>query len=166
MEFSEGKAKFIETWGKLGSNWGVTRSMAEIHALLLISPEPLSTEDVMTSLQVSRGTANMNIRALMDWGLVIKELKAGDRREYFVAEKEVWVIFRNVVLQRKKKELEPMIDVLDELSRIEKSDSHSEELVKMVIDIKQFSKKADRTLSAVAESKASQFFTNLLSSKK
>ena len=163
MDFNEGKAKFIETWGKLGSNWGVTRSMAEIHALLLISPEPLSTEDIMTSLQVSRGTANMNIRALMDWGLVIKELKTGDRREYFNAEKEVWIIFRNVVLQRKKKELEPMINVLDELSKIEKSDAQSEELVKMVEQIKKFSEKADRTLSTVAESKASRFFANLLS---
>ena len=88
MEFSEGKQKFIQTWGTLGSSWGISRTMAQVHALLLISPEALTTEEVMEDLKVSRGNANMNLRDLMDWGLISKVLVAGERKEYFVAEKD------------------------------------------------------------------------------
>lgn len=162
MDYQEASASFIETWGKLGSNWGVSRSMAQIHALLLISPEPLSTEDIMDALKVSRGSTSMNLRALMDWNLVHKELKTGDRREYFVAEKDIWVVFKNVVLQRKKKELEPMIEVLRELSDTRDEDYRMEEFLKVVNDIKGLSEKADKTLSTVTNSRASIFFDALL----
>lgn len=158
MDYQEASASFIETWGKLGSNWGVSRTMAQVHALLLISPEPLSTEDIMSSLKISRGSTSMNLRALMDWNLVHKELKAGDRKEYFVAEKDIWIVFKNVVEQRKKKELEPIIAELQALSLVEDDDSRVDEFKKIVEDIKHFSERADRTLSSVTESKASQFF--------
>ena len=162
MNYQEGSASFIETWGKLGSNWGVSRTMAQIHALLLISPEPLSTEDIMESLKVSRGSTSMNLRALIDWNLIHKELKQGDRREYFVAEKDIWIVFKNVVLQRKKKELEPMIAVLQELSKTEDDDYRTAEFKRIVEEIRLFSEKADKALSAVTESKASQFFRTFL----
>ena len=70
MTLDEGKESFIQSWGTLGSSWGITRTMAQIHALLLVSPEALSAEDIMAQLQISRGNANMNIRALIDWNLV------------------------------------------------------------------------------------------------
>ncbi|MCB0624548.1 MAG: transcriptional regulator, partial [Saprospiraceae bacterium] len=81
MDLREGKEKFIQSWGALGSSWGVNRTMAQIHALLLISPEALSADEIMEDLMVSRGNANMNLRALIDWGLVYKELKPGERKE-------------------------------------------------------------------------------------
>ena len=158
MDYQEASASFIETWGKLGSNWGVSRTMAQVHALLLISPEPLSTEDIMSSLKISRGSTSMNLRALIDWNLVHKELKTGDRKEYFVAEKDIWIVFKNVVEQRKKKELEPIIAELQALSKVEDDDSRVDEFKKIVEDIKHFSERADKTLSSVTESKASQFF--------
>lgn len=68
MELVEAKKKFIETWGKLGSEWGINRTMAQVHALLLISPEALTTEDIMETLDISRGNANMNLRELIGWG--------------------------------------------------------------------------------------------------
>ncbi|RZJ54238.1 MAG: ArsR family transcriptional regulator, partial [Flavobacterium sp.] len=68
MDFKEAKNKFIQTWGALGSQWGINKTMAQIHALLMVAPEPLSMEDIMEELQISRGNASMNLRALMDWG--------------------------------------------------------------------------------------------------
>lgn len=158
MDYSEARNEFIETWGKLGSTWGVSRSMAQIHALLLISPELMSTEDIMNELKVSRGSANMNLRALLDWNLIHKELKTGDRKEYFRAEKDIWTVFTNVIIQRKKRELEPMIQVLQKLGSIEGDGKQVDEFVHVVDEIRLFSERADKTLSSVTESKASQFF--------
>jgi len=162
MKYSEARNEFIETWGKLGSTWGVSRSMAQIHALLLISPEPLSTDKIMDELKVSRGSANMNLRALIDWNLVHKELKAGDRKEYFVAEKDIWTVFANVVIQRKKRELEPMIKVLKDLGDVQDEDPNADEFLRVVDEIRLFSERADKTLSSVTQSKASQFFRSFL----
>ena len=89
MELEEAKHKFIQSWGSLGSNWGVNKTMAQIHALFLISEAPLSTEDVMKSLQISRKNTKRNIRALLDWCLLYKEFKAGERREFLTGEKEI-----------------------------------------------------------------------------
>ena len=82
MDWREGKERFLQAWGALGSEWGINRTMAQIHALLMIAPQALSADSVMEELTISRGNANMNLRALMDWGLVYKELRAGDRKEY------------------------------------------------------------------------------------
>ena len=72
MQLTEAKEKFVQSWGSLGSQWGINRTMAQIHALLLVSHEALSTEDIMETLQISRGNANMNIRELINWQLVQK----------------------------------------------------------------------------------------------
>ncbi|MEO1437965.1 MAG: MarR family transcriptional regulator, partial [Bacteroidota bacterium] len=119
MELQEAKDKFIQAWGTLGSSWGINRTMAQVHALLLISDDPLSAENIMGELKISRGNANMNVRALIDWGLVFKELKPGERKEYFVAEKNMWDIVRQIIVQRKKKELEPIVKILNEVSNVE-----------------------------------------------
>jgi DNA-binding transcriptional regulator GbsR (MarR family) len=149
MELKEAKDKFIQSWGAMGSDWGINRTMAQVHALLMISPRTLCAEEVMEELQISRGNTNMNIRALMDWGLVFKELKVGDRKEYFYAEKDMWKVVRQIILHRKKKELEPMLKILDEVSRCEGKCPESDELVKMISTIKLFSSKADTTLEAI-----------------
>jgi hypothetical protein len=100
MQYEEGKRQFIQTWGKLGGEWGINRTMAQVHALLLISPRPLSTEQVMEELSISRGNANMNLRDLLDWNLVHKELVPGDRKEYFVAEKDIWEVAKRIARER------------------------------------------------------------------
>ncbi len=157
MTFQEGKERFIQAWGALGTNWGINRTMAQIHALLLISPHSLSADDIMEELQISRGNANMNLRALMDWNLVYKELKPGERKEFFVAEKDMWEVVRNIILQRKKKELEPMLRVLDELSDVEISNTDSEEFSKVIKDVKLFASKADSTLDSLTKSDSNWF---------
>jgi len=118
MKYKEAKDKFISTWGVLGSSWGINKAMAQIHALLWISPEPLSMEDIMEELQISRGNTSMNLRQLIDWGIVYKETKAGDRKEYFASEKEVQELARQVAKERSKREIKPVIKVLKEVSSI------------------------------------------------
>ena len=158
MEWQEGKDKFLQAWGTLGTSWGINRTMAQIHALMLISPRALSADEVMEELQISRGNANMNIRALMDWGLVYKELRAGDRREYFVAEKDMWKVVRQIILNRKKRELEPILKILDEISGINESESdEAKALTKAVNDIKLFSSKADATLDMLVKADSNWF---------
>ena len=85
MKLDEAKYRFIQEWGVLGSNWGINRAMAQIQAILLLSPESLTTDEIMEGLKMSRGNVNMNVRALMDWGLVFKEFKPGARDTHFTS---------------------------------------------------------------------------------
>ena len=116
MEFKEAKNKFVQTWGALGSQWGINKTMAQIHALLMVSAEPLSMEGIMDELQISRGNASMNLRALMDWGIVYKEFKQGERREFFIAEKDLDELAIKIAQERSKREIKPALKVLKEVS--------------------------------------------------
>lgn len=157
MTLEEGKEKFIQSWGALGSSWGVNRTMAQIHALLLVSPEALCAEDIMEALKISRGNVNMNLRALIDWGLVFKELKTGERREFFVAEKDMWEVVKNIIIQRKKKELEPMLKVLDDIAKVDEDSAEAKEFTEVIRDIKLFSSKADSTLDTLIKADSNWF---------
>ncbi|MEL6970530.1 MAG: MarR family transcriptional regulator [Bacteroidota bacterium] len=157
MNLEEGKQKFLQSWGALGSSWGINRTMAQIHALLLISAEALSADQIMEELQISRGNANMNIRALIDWGLVFKELKPGERKEFFVAEKDMWEVVKCIIVQRKKRELEPMLKVLDELSSVQEESEDGEVFADVIRDIKLFSSKADSTLDTLTKADSNWF---------
>ncbi|MCA0234964.1 MAG: transcriptional regulator [Bacteroidetes bacterium] len=163
MNFQEGKQKFIESWGKMASDWGINRTMAQVHALLLIAAEPLTADEVMSELDISRGNANMNIRALMDWGLVHKQLRTGERKEYFYAEKDMWVVVRQIILNRKKRELEPMLKVLEEISSVENNCPESESFCTVVRDIRKFSNKANQTLDALVKADATWLSNPLFS---
>lgn len=157
MNLEEAKERFIQSWGALGTSWGINRTMAQIHALLLISPGPLCADDIMEGLKISRGNANMNIRALIDWGLVYKALRTGERKEFFIAEKDMWEVVKSIIIQRKKRELEPMLRVLDELSSVEGNDASSEEFARVIKDIKLFSNKADSTLDSLVKADSNWF---------
>lgn len=106
---------FIAAWGKMGSAWGISRTMAEVHALLYVSGDALCTDDVMQRLEISRGNASMSLRALEDWGLIHRVHKRGDRKDYFEAEADVWTIFRTIMRERKKRELDPIVASLYEI---------------------------------------------------
>lgn len=152
MELEKGKERFIQSWGAFGSSWGINRTMAQVHALLLVSQESLTAEEIMEQLQISRGNANMNVRTLIDWGLVYKDLKPGERKEYFIAEKDMSLVVKKIITERKKKELEPMIKILDEISSVEGVCEESEEFCKVVGDIKLFASKADSMLDKLIKS--------------
>lgn len=109
----DAKEDFVAHWGALGSTWGVSRTMAQIHALLLVAGEPMSTDEVMERLRVSRGNANTNLRELVSWGLIRSVVVRGQRKEYFEAEKDVWRIFCIIARERKKREIDPALAVLE-----------------------------------------------------
>lgn len=108
----EPRTEFISQWGALGSQWGINRTMAQIHALLMTSTSPMSTDEVMGELKISRGNAHTNIKELVAWGLVRSIVRIGERKEYFEAEKDVWKIFTMVAKERKRRELDPALEVL------------------------------------------------------
>lgn len=108
----ESQALFIRRWGEMSSYWGINRTMAEIHALMYVSTEPVCTDDVMALLQVSRGNASMNLRSLVDWGLIQRIHIRGDRKEYFTALTDVWQMFETIIRQRKRREVEPIVETI------------------------------------------------------
>ncbi len=119
MNVEQAKEEFVKLWGNIGTSWGISRSMAQVHALLLVSADSQCTEDVMEKLQISRGNANMNLRELMAWNLIYKDLKTGDRREFFRAEKDVWEMAKRIVRERKRREIEPLRQQLQQLKAAE-----------------------------------------------
>lgn len=104
---------FIRRWGEMGASWGISRTMAEIHALLYLSGEPLCTDDVMAQLEVSRGNASMNLRQLVNWGLISRVHRRGDRKEYFEAERDVWAMFETITRERRRREVEPIVETIE-----------------------------------------------------
>ena len=146
MEYKEAKQEFIQAWGALGSKWGINRTMAQINALLLIAPVPLSTEQIMDELGISRGNTNMNVRTLMDWGIVHKVLITGERKEFFRSEKDMWELASRIAEQRKKKEIEPLVKIMDRLKDAKGTGPEVEEFNRMTKEIADFSKKMDGIL--------------------
>ncbi|MBK0378835.1 GbsR/MarR family transcriptional regulator [Mucilaginibacter segetis] len=163
MELAEAKLKFIEAWGKLGSEWGINRTMAQVHALLLITPDALTTEEIMEALSISRGNANMTLRDLIGWGLVEKQHRAGERKEYFFAEKDTWMIARQVAQERKKRELDPVVKILNELSEVKGDDKDPEykTFKKSVTEINKLAKNVNRTLETMLKTEENWFWGSI-----
>ncbi len=162
MNYTDGKEKFIDSWGELGLNWGITKTMGQIHALLLMSPKALNADEIMAQLEISRGNANNNIRNLVAWGLINKVDVKGDRKDYFNAVKDFWEIFRCIVDQRKKKELDPLVNLLDEISQVQGLCNESKEFCKVVQELRLFSNKADGALNNLLDSKTNWLFGTYL----
>ncbi len=101
--------RFVTFWGDMASRWGINRTMAQIHALLYMSEEPLDTDEIMERLSISRGNANMNLRSLMDWKIVYKVQKEGSRKDFYRAEKDVWHITAQIIKRREREEIEPVM---------------------------------------------------------
>lgn len=107
------RALFIRRWGEMAASWGISRTMAEIHALLFLAQEPLCMDEVMDQIAVSRGSASMNLRELVNWGLIIRLHHRGDRKEYFEAEKDVWQMFEIIVRERRRREVQPIVETTE-----------------------------------------------------
>lgn len=118
---------FVSLWGRMASAWGISRTMAEVHALLYITGDELCADDVMERLLISRGNASMSLRALLDWGVIFRAHKRGDRKDYFVAEQDVWTMFRAIVRGRLKREVEPLVASLFELRDLARRDDGHDE---------------------------------------
>ena len=164
MKLTEAKQQFISSWGAFGTHWGINRTMAQIHALLLISPDPLTQDDIMEELNISRGNTNMNIRELINWGLVERVILPGERKEFFTAEKDIWKVVKQIVKERKKRELEPMMQLLDKLENVEgdKKDKKVKTFVDTVSGIKRLGLQADKTLDVMIKAEESWFVSSLI----
>ena len=113
-KFEEAKAEFIQQWGTLGNSWGMNKTFAQVHGLLMIADKPMSTDDVMDYLNISRGNAHSNLKELQAWGLVKVAHVPGDRKDYFVGLKDTWEMFYFIVKERQRREIDPMKRILEE----------------------------------------------------
>lgn len=149
--------EFITQWGTIGSAWGINRTMAQIHAMLITAAQAMTTDQIMEELKISRGNANMNLRELVGWGLVRSVIRKGERKEYFEAEKNVWKMFCTIVRERKRREIRPAITVLKDC--IERAqDLKSPEAVAFTAQTRElceFMETADGVLSKIVRSEQS-----------
>lgn len=154
MDFKETRNKFIQTWGALGSQWGINKTMAQIHALLLVSPESISMEDIMSELQISRGNASMNLRALIEWGIVYRDYRTGERKEFFYAEKDLDEVAVKISQERSKREIKPVLKVLKDVSAYEANDNlEQKHFVEQTKNLYDFVLQADNVLDKITEYK-------------
>ena len=165
MNYEEAKNEMIQQWGVLGSAWGINKTEAQIHGLLMISPEALSVDDIMAELQISRGNVSMSLRALMDWGIVYKRFKLNERKEFFASEKDVWALATKVAEERQKRELKPVIQMLEKIQGIKDSEADKDQLSemnKMSKELLKFATQCDTVLRRFANSDSNWFFSTLV----
>jgi len=113
-QLSPVEQKFILHWGEMGTRWGINRTVAQVHALLFISQHPLSAEEIATTLSVARSNVSTSLRELQGWRIVKVAPVLGDRRQHFESIKDVWELFRIIIQERKKREVDPTIEVVRE----------------------------------------------------
>ncbi|MGF1483843.1 MAG: GbsR/MarR family transcriptional regulator [Opitutales bacterium] len=153
-ELNDAKDAFIAQWGAMGGAWGINRTMAQIHALLMASPEPMDTDSVMDELRISRGNANTNLRELVGWGLVRRMTRRGERREFFEAEKDVWKMFCIIVRERKRREIEPALETLRDCQQRTGSlrSREAQSFNKVINDLEEFVTMADNAMEKISRS--------------
>jgi DNA-binding transcriptional regulator GbsR (MarR family) len=156
------RSNFVQGWGALGSSWGVSKTMAMTHALLLVSEEPLATDDVMEQLGISRGNANTTLRELVGWGLIRRVVRVGERREYFEAEKDVWTIFCTVARERKRREIEPALALLQQCVEQTKGLRKARAFHAKLTELAEFVGLANSVLERIAASEKSKVIPAVL----
>ena len=164
MKLSEAKQQFISSWGAFGTHWGINKTMSQIHALLLISPDPVTQDDLMEQLSISRGNVNMNVRDLISWGLVDRVIISGERKEFFSAEKDIWKVATQIIKERKKRELDPMLKLLSQLEKVDgdKKDKNVKQFTDTVSGIRKFGTQADKMLDVMVKAEENWFTGTLL----
>ena len=164
MKLTDARLQFIASWGAFGTHWGINRTMAQVHALLLVSAGPLCQDDIMEQLNISRGNVNMNIRELVAWALVERVILPGKRKEYFTAEKDIWKVSRLIIKERKKRELDPMLKLLDQLKEVEgdKKDKNVKQFVDTISGIKRLGEQADKMLDVMVKADENWFVGSLM----
>jgi DNA-binding transcriptional regulator GbsR (MarR family) len=115
MTLTAAMQEFILHWGEMGARWGVNRTVAQVHALLYLSPEPLTAEEISDALSVARSNVSISLKELQNWNLIQTDSRMGDRRDYFRTSADVWTLFLTVVEQRVEREILPTMKVLQRL---------------------------------------------------
>src|SRR5579863_6097355 len=130
--------KFILHWGEMGTRWGINRTVAQIHALLFISPHPLHAEEIVETLGVARSNVSTSLKELQGWGIVKLVHVLGDKRDHFESMKDVWEMFRVVLDERKRREIDPTLAMLEdcilEAEKDKGADKHTVERLRALQD--------------------------------
>ncbi len=138
-EISAAKQKFILHWGEMGARWGVNRTIAQLHALLYLSPRPLTAEEITNTLSVARSNVSTSLKALQSWDLVSVVHVLGDRRDHYESMKDVWELFMVVLEGRKRREIDPTIAILRScLEEVEKSEGDDADTKQRLEDMLEF----------------------------
>ncbi len=168
MKLPEAKTQFINNWGAMGTQWGINRTMAQIHALLLVSNTALTQDDIMEQLNISRGNVNMNTRDLVDWGLINRVIIQGERKEHFTAEKDIWKVAAHIIRERKKRELDPMIKLLAQLENIDgdKKEKETRQFLEMIGTSKKLCQKAGKLLDVLVKAEENKFTSAVMKALK
>ena len=167
QKLEHAREEFVAQWGALGTQWGINRTMAQIHALLMTSPHPMCTDEVMESLAASRGNAHANLKELVNWGLVRMIVVKGDRRDFYEAEKDVWQIFTIIARERKRREIDPALALLNKCAE-ETKDLKSAEAkafhnqMKQLEDFVSFASKMSDRVSSMRHGLAIQLASKIL----
>jgi DNA-binding transcriptional regulator GbsR (MarR family) len=119
--------KFIVHWGEMGTRWGINRSVAQIHALLYLAPQPLPADEIAETLTIARSNVSVGLKELQTWGLVRVAQTLGDRRDHFETSTDVWELFRVIIRERKRRELDPTLATLRECVASAQSDTAGEQ---------------------------------------
>lgn len=114
MTLSPVVQKFVLHWGEMGTRWGINRTVAQVHALLFISPKPLTADEIMETLSVARSNVSTSLKELQTWGVIKVVHTMGDRRDHFESLKDVWEMFKLVLAERRRREVDPTVQVLRE----------------------------------------------------
>ena len=137
-ELSPVQQKFLLHWGEMGTRWGINRTVAQIHALLFIAPKPLNAEDIASTLDVARSNVSNSLKELQGWRIVKLVHVLGDKRDHFESMKDPWEMFRIVLDERKRREIDPTLEMLREcIAEAEKdkaTDEYTEERLKALRD--------------------------------
>lgn len=138
MKLTPVQEKFVLHWGEMGTRWGVNRTVAQIHALLYLSPKPLAADEIAETLQVARSNVSSSLWELQSWGVAKITHVMGDRRDHFESLKDVWQMFQIVLDERKRREIDPTLKVLREcVAELEESgnaEAHTKERIHEMLD--------------------------------
>lgn len=139
MKLTPTTQKFVLHWGEMGARWGINRSVAQIHALLMIAPSPIAADEIAETLDIARSAVSTGIKELQSWGLVRIVHHMGDRRDLFATLDDVWEMFLLIMRERRRRELDPTVAVLREcLAETEASKSADPATLKRFEDLAEF----------------------------
>ena len=154
--------KFILHWGEMGTRWGINRTVAQIHALLYLAPEPLNAEQTAETLSVARSNVSTSLKELQSWGIVRVVHTLGDRRDHFESTKDVWEMFRVVLDERKRREIDPTLSVLrscvGDLSKDRKAEAYTRERLKEMLEFFEQVTELHREFQRIPPRAARKFF--------
>ena len=158
------KEMFINEWGALGTAWGINRTVAQVHATLMAETEAINTDDIMAKLSISRGNAHSSLKELVAWGVIKKVVKKGLRKEYYIAEKDPWKILCAIAKERRKREIEPTMLILQNcLEELKGSkEAESEAFIKLLQELNEFIGMGDRLLEKLGNSEKSMMMKMLV----